>query len=242
MTRYTFGSSAADFAIQPPSLYGGVVNAAANRNGTAWDSITGGAQLTDLVPVEGATAPSTDANGFINRFQGPDGVDRLWVAFAPAGERFLIIATDAPSGGGGGGGGPATNGVVIVDNGDGTLELQTAAGPTYDVPRSGLQGLPPGTLFTVYKVGTDWHFPGPSGPVITVRPSTRTDLTMQWYSTDGSSPTFKLSVDRAVPATAAEVGAAAESVATGGRAGRFRGIVSTLPSDGVVDDWCILDV
>lgn len=102
MTRYTFGSSAADYVIQPPHLYDGQLKSAPNRSGSAWSAITGGAQYTDLIALEGTGPPSTDADGWINRFQGPDGVDRLWLQFNGT-DRFFVLATDAsfgPSGGG----------------------------------------------------------------------------------------------------------------------------------------------
>lgn len=93
--RFTFGGAASDFAIQAPSLTGDVVHAAPNRTGgTAWTARTGGTQYTDLVAVPGNPAPvSSDANGWINQFQGPDGVIELWVDLG-TGVRFLLETVD----------------------------------------------------------------------------------------------------------------------------------------------------
>lgn len=91
--RYTFGSDASDFAIQAASLHADHVLAAPNQNGTAWSAITGGLQYIDLIAIEGGAPPTTDANGWINRFQGPHGVTQMWLDFG-VGDRFLVRTTD----------------------------------------------------------------------------------------------------------------------------------------------------
>lgn len=122
MTRYTFGGEASDFAILDPALFADDVIAAPNRSGTAWSDITAGTQYTDLIAIEGASPPSTNGSGWINRFQGPDTITQMWVQFTGTGDRFLIRATDGPLGTGGGG---LT--LTETDNGDGTITLHASS-------------------------------------------------------------------------------------------------------------------
>lgn len=92
MARYTFGGNAADFAILPPSLHNRFTVANPNvSGGTAWSAQTGGTQYTDLVTVDGGTPICTDSDGYIYRFQGPDGVVDLWVDFG-SGRKHLITS------------------------------------------------------------------------------------------------------------------------------------------------------
>ena len=56
-----------------------------------------------------------------------------------------------------------------------------------------LAALPPGSPFTVMKVGSNWTYP-PGGATITARPTARTDLVMHAINpVDGTVPPFAVS-------------------------------------------------
>jgi len=89
--RYTFGGQATDLVVQQPSSNFGFVKTLPNQTaGTAWSAQVGGSQLTDLV-INGtpATSLTSDADGYVARFQGPDGVVEVWADFG-SGRRFLL--------------------------------------------------------------------------------------------------------------------------------------------------------
>ncbi|MEV3855044.1 glycosyl hydrolase family 28-related protein [Streptomyces sp. NPDC050095] len=77
MARYEFGSGAADFVVRPSDGLWGV---GANVTVTFWDSVTEGAQHTDLQDASSAPIKEvvSDEYGSIPRFFGPDGVTGMW--------------------------------------------------------------------------------------------------------------------------------------------------------------------
>lgn len=77
MARYEFGMGIADYVVQPTDGLWGVAPGAVI---TFWDSSTGGSQYTDLLDVGSApiTQVSADAQGFVPRFFGPDGITGMW--------------------------------------------------------------------------------------------------------------------------------------------------------------------
>ncbi|WP_327294462.1 glycerophosphodiester phosphodiesterase [Streptomyces sp. NBC_01197] len=89
MARHLFGGSAADVA---EDITGARVP---NASGTVWDGPGSGAiQLIDLTdlggsPIQGLTS---DSQGMIGQFYGPDGVDTLWVDFGSG--RVILTPTD----------------------------------------------------------------------------------------------------------------------------------------------------
>lgn len=95
MARYNFGGDLASFTILAPSGQSNVVKSQPNATGSVYAARTGGSALTDLLDANGAAATtvSSDTNGFLNRFQGPDGIRALWVDFG-GGSRFYIRASD----------------------------------------------------------------------------------------------------------------------------------------------------
>ncbi|MET9304999.1 glycosyl hydrolase family 28-related protein [Streptomyces cellulosae] len=97
MARYLYGATLADYVVQPTDGLWGVAPGAAL---TFWSSADGGTQYTDLLDGSGATASSitTDENGFIPSFSGPDGVTGMW-ADAGGGTRAWMPARDAGDGG-----------------------------------------------------------------------------------------------------------------------------------------------
>lgn len=97
MARHLFASSA-DYVITP-----GVDNVATLQVGvtvTCWNAISGGTQITDLTEPDGATPiPSgqltTDTNGSLPEFMGPDGVTWVYLdASDGSGPRERAVATD----------------------------------------------------------------------------------------------------------------------------------------------------
>ncbi len=74
---------------------------------TAWTTRTGKTQVTDLLPFVGDPAPVVlDGGGGPRPFQGPDGVDSLWLDFGNGAARVQVrgrgrvvlpTATDLPS-------------------------------------------------------------------------------------------------------------------------------------------------
>jgi hypothetical protein len=89
--RYTFGGQVSDNVIQSPSANGNTVKVLPNQSGgTAWSAQTGGSNLTASCMAIG-TDPApvcTDTDGFVRPFQGPDGIQTLWVDFGGT-RRFL---------------------------------------------------------------------------------------------------------------------------------------------------------
>lgn len=60
-----------------------------------------------------------------------------------------------------------------------------------------LAQLPPGMIFQVVYDGTSWHLGNETGPVITARPTDRTDLIMECINTTGSTlPAWAIDGDR----------------------------------------------
>ncbi|MFZ4143398.1 glycosyl hydrolase family 28-related protein [Streptomyces griseoincarnatus] len=97
MARSLFGATLADYVVQPTDGLWGVAPGAAL---TFWSAADGGTQYTDLLDGSGATASTitTDENGFIPTFSGPDGVTGMW-ADAGGGTRAWMPARDAGDGG-----------------------------------------------------------------------------------------------------------------------------------------------
>lgn len=105
--RYLFGKSFQDWTMRAPSSTpalatpeGGsvsnVVVADAFRTGIA--SLTeGGPPETDLTDPIGTpiTAPSTNGDGYLNPFKGPDEVKVLWLSFDDGVSWFQMVASQA---------------------------------------------------------------------------------------------------------------------------------------------------
>jgi len=88
--RAWFGGDAVD---GPPDSRGAsVVFGPPGLTGvTAWTTRTGKTQVTDLLPVAGDPAPVVlDGHGAPRPFQGPDGVDSLWLDFGNAATRVQL--------------------------------------------------------------------------------------------------------------------------------------------------------
>ncbi|MEU6651269.1 polysaccharide deacetylase family protein [Streptomyces sp. NPDC046900] len=92
MARHLFGLSPADITV---SQSGTSLVLEPGSTGTAWDSRTGGTQLTDLTDLSGnpITTVTSDTYSTIG-FYGPDGVTNLYLDFGFAGGRTLMQATD----------------------------------------------------------------------------------------------------------------------------------------------------
>lgn len=77
--RYEYGAGMADFVVQPSDGLWGVAPGAVV---TFYSASTGGTQYTDL--LDASSSPITqvvaDAQGFLPRFQGPDGVVGMWAS------------------------------------------------------------------------------------------------------------------------------------------------------------------
>lgn len=77
--RYEFGAGMADFVVQPSDGLWGIAPAAVV---TFHSASTGGTQYTDL--LDAGSNPITqvvaDSQGFLPRFQGPDGVVGMWAS------------------------------------------------------------------------------------------------------------------------------------------------------------------
>lgn len=111
--RFWFGGNVIDYAIdgQPDGKGSSVVFGPPGLTRvTAWTTRTGKTQVTDLLPVAGDPAPVVlDGHGAPRPFQGPDGVDSLWLDFGYVGVRVQLrgrgrgvlpqapAATDLPS-------------------------------------------------------------------------------------------------------------------------------------------------
>jgi len=85
-----------------------VVSGPLGARATAWTTRTGKTQVTDLLPFAGDPAPVVlDGSGVLRPFQGPDGVDSLWLDFGDGAARVQLrgrgrvvmppAATDLPS-------------------------------------------------------------------------------------------------------------------------------------------------
>lgn len=93
MARSEFGGTLADSVTNPA----GDVQAAVSV--TFWNAPTGGTQHTDLREIDGTTViaggiVTTDSDGAIRRFYGPDGVTQMW-AQAGSGTRRLARSLDS---------------------------------------------------------------------------------------------------------------------------------------------------
>lgn len=111
--RFWFGGNVIDYAIDGQSdgksdKGDSVVSGPPGLAGvTAWTTRTGKTQASDLLPVVGDPAPVVlDGHGAPRPFQGPDGVDSLWLDFGNGAARVhlrgrgrvvLPTATDLPS-------------------------------------------------------------------------------------------------------------------------------------------------
>lgn len=93
MPRSQFGGSVADV----------VTNAAGDVQASVdvkfWDAPTAGTQYTDLLEIDGATAipggvVTTDAEGFLRRFLGPDAVTSMWAQAGTGTRRLMPTSTD----------------------------------------------------------------------------------------------------------------------------------------------------
>lgn len=104
--RDWFGGDAID---GPPDSKGdSVVSGPPGAKVTAWTTRTGKTQASDLLPIAGDPAPVVlDGSGVPRPFQGPDGVDSLWLDFGDGTARVQLrgrgrvimppAATDLPS-------------------------------------------------------------------------------------------------------------------------------------------------
>lgn len=77
MARFEFGAGVADFVVTPID---GQWTVGAETAVTFWDGMTEGVQYTDLLDATSAaiTSVTSDANGALPRFFGPDGVTGMW--------------------------------------------------------------------------------------------------------------------------------------------------------------------
>lgn len=88
MARYEFGAGMADYVVQPSDGLWGVAPGAVV---TFYSASTGGTQYTDL--LDAGSNPITqvvaDAQGFLPRFQGPDGVVGMWASAGGAARAWI---------------------------------------------------------------------------------------------------------------------------------------------------------
>lgn len=107
MTRHLFGGGIGDFVVAAGSsetvgdITGSHTLLVPGQVVTFWDSATGGTQITalrDMLDTD-ITSVTTDSNGAIPQFKGPDdGTRQLWAdASGGAGPRGLMTATDIGS-------------------------------------------------------------------------------------------------------------------------------------------------
>ncbi|MFG2970914.1 glycosyl hydrolase family 28-related protein [Streptomyces sp. NPDC048288] len=91
MARHLFGGSPADYAAEK---VGNQLLLRPDAEGTVWDSLTGGTQITDLTDTTGApiTTVTADTDGAVT-FYGPDGVTSVYTDFG-YGRRYVMAATD----------------------------------------------------------------------------------------------------------------------------------------------------
>jgi hypothetical protein len=94
MTRYLFGG-VADYVISKGT--DNVATLVPSTTVTCWNQPNGGTQYTDLTDTDGTTAVTTlttDANGSVPEFYGPDGVTALYLdANGGSGPRRRTLAT-----------------------------------------------------------------------------------------------------------------------------------------------------
>jgi hypothetical protein len=90
--RFWFGGNATDYNAPDPTKGDLVVVGPPNLAGvTAWTTRTGKTQVTDLLPFPGDPAPVVlDGAGCPRAFQGPDGVDTLWLDYGDGSPRVQI--------------------------------------------------------------------------------------------------------------------------------------------------------
>ncbi|WP_328683132.1 polysaccharide deacetylase family protein [Streptomyces sp. NBC_00343] len=92
MARHLFGLSPADVTV---SQSGTSLVLEPGSTGTAWDSLTGGTQITDLTDLAGTPIASVTSDTYsILGFYGPDGVTTLYLDFGFTGGRVLMQASD----------------------------------------------------------------------------------------------------------------------------------------------------
>lgn len=105
--RYTFGGDHASWVMVTGDqvvddndvVAGYVAEMWVNVTVTLWDAPSGGAQITDLVDLDGApigTSVTSDATGHIPAFRGPDGVRLMWASASEDGSatRYAMPAVD----------------------------------------------------------------------------------------------------------------------------------------------------
>lgn len=150
MARYRFGRGIADYVVQPTDGLWGI---APNVTVTFWDSQTEGTQYTDLLDAGSTpiTEITTDANGAVPTFFGPDGVTGMW-AEAGGGARAWMEAHETGGGGGGGPAGSVRDWLNVTDFGavgdnvtDDTAAIQAALAAC---PMGGIVYLPAGAYRT----------------------------------------------------------------------------------------------
>ncbi|MFD4264023.1 glycosyl hydrolase family 28-related protein [Streptomyces sp. NPDC058534] len=102
MARYEYGAGVADYVVRPTD---GLWSVAPGAVLTFWSAADGGTQYTDLLNATGGpvTEVVADGQGFVPRFQGPDGVVGMWtdaggVSRAWMEAHALGAGTDAPAG------------------------------------------------------------------------------------------------------------------------------------------------
>ncbi|MFE4991435.1 hypothetical protein ACFRH4_08795 [Streptomyces mirabilis] len=92
MARHLFGLSPADVTV---SQSGTSMVLQPGSVGAAWDSRTGGTQITDLTDLSGTPITSVQSDSYsLIGFYGPDGVSTLYMDFGFASGRVLMQATD----------------------------------------------------------------------------------------------------------------------------------------------------
>lgn len=148
MARFEFGSGIADYVVRPSDGTWGI---APNAVITFYSASTGGTQHTDLLSAGSTpiTSVTSDANGFIPRFFGPDGVTGMW-ADAGGTSRAWVEAHNA--GNGGGAAGSVRDWLNVLDFGaegdnvtDDTAAIQAALAAC---PMGGIVYLPAGAYRT----------------------------------------------------------------------------------------------
>lgn len=98
MARHWFGGSQADQVVTRYDLGShGLVALAAGVKVTFFDAETDGTQYVDLL-LDGITPGSfitTDDDGYVPRFQGPDAVQAMWADVGAGQPRRIMVTTDA---------------------------------------------------------------------------------------------------------------------------------------------------
>lgn len=144
MTRSTFGGTDDDYVSSPFNIGGRKVHGALpNTIVTFWSAKTGGTQYTDLLNEAGGAVASitSDADGFLPQFQGPDGVLQMW-ADAGGGRKMLetrstaavsaAVAAAAASAAAAAAVGTTTDTIIAGRVNDGTSATRAALDPVYN--------------------------------------------------------------------------------------------------------------